>query len=97
MASPHPFECPACGKDVPFNAKACPHCGACAKSGWNEEVSETDGLDLPDEDFDYDKFTAEEFGEPQKKTGKQLIWWITWVALLILVVVTTCYNMLFGQ
>ena len=52
-----PFECPVCGEDVPANAKACPECGACEKSGWSEDLASS-GLDLPDEDFDYEKFVA---------------------------------------
>jgi predicted nucleic acid-binding Zn ribbon protein len=95
MASPRTFACPVCGEDVPIKAKACPHCGACEKSGWNQDATETDGLDLPGEDFDYDKFTEEEFGEPRKRAGKELMWWITAVVLLVLIMVTSCYNLLF--
>ena len=80
------FECPACGEDVPANAKACPHCGACEKSGWGDDSA--DGLDLPgDDDFDYDKFTAEEFGTPRKVGGKQMMWKVTAVVLLVLAIV----------
>jgi len=95
MASPRTFECPVCGEDVPIKAKSCPECGACEKSGWNEEASASDGLDLPDEDFDYNKFTAEEFGEPRKRKGMQLVWWITGAILLVLTGLMVCYNMLF--
>ena len=69
MASPRTFECPVCGEDVPAKAKACPSCGACEKSGWGD--TEGDGLDLPGEDFDYEKFKEEEFGTPRKLKGKQ--------------------------
>jgi hypothetical protein len=86
MAAPRTFPCPACGEAVPAKAKACPHCGACDKSGWNEEGSSTDGLDLPGEDFDYDKFTAEEFGTPRKAKGPALIWKITGVILLLIAI-----------
>jgi hypothetical protein len=65
---------------------ACPHCGACDKSGWNEEASGADGLDLPDEDFDYEKFTAEEFGSPRKLRGKERLWKVTAIVLLVLIV-----------
>jgi hypothetical protein len=77
MASKNTFPCPVCGEDVPAKAKACPHCGACEKSGWNEEASGADGLDLPDNDFDYEKFTAEEFGTPRSCGGKSFSgrWW----------------------
>lgn len=96
MASSHPFECPICGNRVPAKAKACPSCGACDKTGWNEDATAADGLDLPDEDFDYDKFTQEEFGTPRKRQGIKLVWWITAVVLLVLMVGLTIYNRLFG-
>jgi len=82
MASKAPFSCPVCGKNVPAKAKACPHCGACDKTGWNEEAREADGLDLPDDDFDYEKFTAEEFGSPRKPKRKELLWQIVAGVLL---------------
>ncbi|MGN6643564.1 MAG: zinc-ribbon domain-containing protein [Verrucomicrobiota bacterium] len=50
-----PFTCPNCGADVPPNAKACPGCGSDENTGWSDEAH-TSGLDLPDEEFDYDKF-----------------------------------------
>jgi len=80
---------------VPIKAKSCPGCGACEKSGWNKDASEADGLDLPDEKFDYDKFVAEEFERPRKKKGKELFWWIVAVVMLVVIVVMTGYSMLF--
>ena len=78
-----PFTCPECGEDVPPNAKACPECGACAKSGWSEDRAQ-DGLDLPDEEdeFNYDKFLEEEFGGNRRRSGLPRIWWI--VAIVVL-------------
>lgn len=81
MPAPKPFPCPACGENVPARAKSCPHCGACEKSGWGDDSG--DGLDLPDENFDYDKFVAEEFGTPRKTGGLPLIWKVTAIVLLI--------------
>ena len=80
-----------------MKAKACPHCGACEKSGWNENADTSGGLDLPDEDFDYDKFVEEEFGGPKKRKGKDLFWWIVAVVMLILIGAMTLYSMLFGR
>ena len=81
-AARQPFVCPACGEDVPANAKACPECGACEKSGWSEDAA-YDGLDLPDEDFDYEKFTAEEFGGREPRSRIAWLWWIVAVLLLL--------------
>jgi hypothetical protein len=85
------FECPVCGEDVPAKAKSCPHCGACEKSGWNEEARGADGLDLPDDDFDYEKFSREEFGTPTKLAGKQLFWKVTAVVILVLMVAAVIF------
>jgi hypothetical protein len=41
--------CPVCGEDVPPRALACPECGACHETGWREDSTAYDGLDLPDE------------------------------------------------
>ena len=87
------FSCPVCDEDVPVKAKSCPHCGACEKSGWNEEASAGDGLDLPSEDFDYDKFTADEFGTPQRTQGKQLLWKVTAILLLVLFAAAVAYKL----
>jgi hypothetical protein len=95
MASKNTFSCPVCGEDVPAKARACPHCGACEKSGWNEETSGADGLDLPDDNFDYEKFTAEEFGAPRKLRGKELLWKVVTVVILVLMIVLFVGNSLF--
>jgi len=49
-----PSECPVCGEDVPRGARACPGCGADERSGWNEEATRYDGLNLPAEAFGND-------------------------------------------
>lgn len=85
MPSKSPFPCPICGGTVPAKAKACPHCGACDKTGWNGETTDYDGLDLPDEDFDYEKFKEDEFGESKRLKGKRLFWW--WVTVIIILIV----------
>jgi hypothetical protein len=50
-----PEICPVCGISVPRNSKACPDCGACHESGWNEISNIYDGLDLPDYAYDEDE------------------------------------------
>jgi hypothetical protein len=49
-----PNECPVCGEAVPRGARACPGCGADERSGWDEEATRYDGLDLPDPTVDDD-------------------------------------------
>ena len=76
------FNCPVCGEEVPNNAKSCPECGACDKSGWSGEAFPS-GLGLPDEDFDYDEFVAKEFGNGPGKSSLQWVWVLA--ALLVFI------------
>ncbi len=79
-----PGQCPVCHEFVPRNAVACPDCGACAKSGWNDEESHYDGVDLPDDAdaFDYDEFTRREFGGGGERVPDKPWWW--WIAVVLL-------------
>jgi hypothetical protein len=77
-----PETCPNCGADVPPKAKACPECGADEKTGWSEEAYSS-GLDLPDENFNYDDYVKKEFG-PKRHTpnGLHWVWWAAGLLLL---------------
>jgi len=77
-----PGDCPNCGFEVAKGARACPECGADASTGWKEEAN-VQGLGLPDEEFDYDEFVAEEFGQGRKRRKLHPLWWITAVLLLL--------------
>lgn len=77
------FLCPVCGDEVSPNAKACPECGACEKSGWSDRSLHEDGLDLPDEDFDYAGFVAEEFAGGPKRSLPQWFWTVVAAVLLL--------------
>ena len=93
------YLCPGCDTEVPVGSRGCPRCTAAAKQrkrrrtatsaskqGWQQD-SESDGLDLPTEDFDYDSFIAREFGiKPHKKIGIKWYWWVTGVVLLGLLI-----------
>jgi hypothetical protein len=84
-----PEICPNCGAEVPPQAKACPACGSDEKTGWSEEAR-TSGLDLPDENYDYDDFVQREFGgKCPKPRGLSWFWWL--VALLLLVAFVLVY------
>lgn len=76
-----PAICPHCGARVPTQAKACPKCGADESTGWSEAARE-DGLDLPDDNFDYEEFTKREFGGAMA-TPRDLHWFWWLVALLL--------------
>ena len=76
-----PEICPNCGAEVPRNARACPECGSDENTGWSEDAK-ADGLDLPEENFDYDQYVKREFGgETPVPRGIHWFWWV--IALLI--------------
>jgi hypothetical protein len=80
-----PKICPVCGEDVPPKALACPECGACHNSGWKEDADVYDGLDLPNDEFDYDEFVKREFGGgAQNPAGGNAIWWVTALVLFLI-------------
>ena len=86
-----PAECPVCGADVPPNAHACPECGADERTGWNEDATRYDGLDLPESAFedDHDPQTRPPH-HPTRRTPKPngipLFWWIVALAILALLI-----------
>ncbi|BCX49684.1 hypothetical protein HAHE_35920 [Haloferula helveola] len=86
--------CPGCGAELRVGRKGCPNCSKPPKrkrrkakvrqerKSW-EQDSSYDGLDLPDEDFDYDEFVNREFGNaPHRRVPIQWYWWV--VAILLL-------------
>jgi hypothetical protein len=76
-----PENCPNCGAEVPRNAKACPECGSDEQTGWSEDTH-VDGLDLPEEKFDYDDFVKREFGSKSPvQHGIHWFWWV--IAVLV--------------
>ena len=77
------FICPVCSEDVPRNAKACPSCGACEKSGWNEDDDYLDGIDLPDEDYTTGRPLEERPRGSRKDVITQRFWMV--VAAIVLI------------
>lgn len=95
MAKPKlepPEVCPVCGEDVPRKSLACPECGADHNSGWRLDADVHDGLDLPEEDFDYNDFVRREFGSRVKPPGIKMIWWITAIIVLALSIALYIFN-----
>jgi len=50
---------------VPDEARACPECGSDEQTGWSDRA-QAQRLGLPDDEFDYDEFVKEEFGDRPK-------------------------------
>jgi len=81
-----PDICPVCGSAVPLSARACPDCGADDNTGWNEDQAVYDGLDLPNNEFDYDEYRQREFGPADKTDGHHKKVWV-WLSILGFVLV----------
>jgi hypothetical protein len=85
------YTCPGCSRDVPISRTGCPHCRPAKparkkseKRSWQQDRT-YDGLDLPDEDFDYDDFVEREFGrKPHRKIGVRWYWWCLGLGLVLL-------------
>lgn len=76
------YICPECGAEVKVGSPGCPKCNDL--DPWEIEDNDVyDGLDLPDDDFNYDDFVEKEFGESIPKRGLPMVWWVTGVILLI--------------
>ena len=76
------FACPVCGEEIYKGMVACPRCGADDRSGWSSNAFFEPDFDAPGE-FDYDQFVAEEFDVPRKKSGKETVWTIVAVLLIL--------------
>lgn len=101
------YLCPSCGHEVRVGAD-CPGCpkqgaiktrkrrakAAPRRRSW-EQDSYYDGMDLPDEDFDYDDFVAREFGAPHQRLRVKWYWWVLGI-IMILVIAAGAYQVCWG-
>ena len=79
-------ECPNCGAELPHGARVCPECGSDEQTGWSEAAQEG-GLDLPEEQFDYEGFVKREFETKSPvPRGLSKLWWVVGLILLALLV-----------
>ena len=66
------FACPHCGADVIVGARSCRTCGSDSETGWTEDRGSWGAEDAvgygEDDDFDYDRFVAEEFPHQADRT-----------------------------
>lgn len=85
------YFCPQCGGKVRLGGRGCPKCVKPPKKrelkAW-EQDEVRDGLSLPDDEFDYDEFAANEFGvgEPKRTTKEKIFWWTALILLIGIVI-----------
>ena len=82
-----PAECPVCGENVPRGAAACPGCGADERTGWNEEATRSDGLDLP-----ATAFADEETERTARRKHTSGLWVVVAAGLLVLLIITFVFR-----
>lgn len=84
----NPEYCPSCGEPISPNAVACPQCGACEETGWNERAR-YQSMDIPyddlEDDFDYDEFIENEFGQETPSGLKGRPTWFKATVIIITV------------
>jgi len=81
-----PGTCPVCGEDVPTGARACPDCGADARSGWDEDSAIYDDLDLPD---------AADEGEKKPRPAPRFVLDRGWIALGVLLLAALILTLIY--
>lgn len=80
------FDCRHCGEELRPGAIRCRHCGASDECGWQESDGEFVLGGYGDDDvFDYDAFTAREFGNSERAPTEQTKEF--WVRVVVLAVV----------
>lgn len=80
MPKPDYFICPQCGNEVRVGSRGCKNCAPVEASGKDDYL---DGIELPDEEFDYDEFTEREFGGKVKPRDIKPLWWVTGVIVFV--------------
>ena len=88
------YMCPTCGSEVQVGSP-CPGCApkpkrrrkkvaAGRRKAWEQEAS-SDGLDIPEEPFDYEEFVQREFGTKSRPhRSVKWYWWATAAGLAVL-------------
>jgi len=81
------YRCPFCDREARVG-EPCPGCAKkvakikTRKKSW-EQPKSLDGVDLPDDGFDYEDFCKREFGKsPHHRTGLKWYWWALAVVTL---------------
>ena len=93
------MDCPNCSKRVATTAKVCNHCGqsptsvqSISERARGHEDSEESHMaaengvyDVLEDDFDYKKFVADEFHDPEQSILRRKTWW--WFTAWLMIIV----------
>ena len=88
------YRCPYCDREARVG-RPCPGCAeksrrakGSTKKPWAQDA-DADGLDLPDNDFDYEDVVAREFGRvPHRRLGVKWYWWLLGALALAAMIAT---------
>mgnify|MGYP006990009840 CR=1 FL=1 len=67
---------------MPPHARACPECGADERTGWNEEETRYDGLDLPESVNTARRLPKRSY----TPLGISRFWWIVGIAVVLILI-----------
>ncbi len=83
---------------MPPRSRACPACGADERTGWNEDATRYDGLDLPETAFDETGDSGRPQVRPRRRqiNGLPVFWWVLGALLLVLIVIGGLLPLLFA-
>lgn len=76
------YICPECGAEVRVGSKGCSRCASERATKHWEQDEIYDGLDLPDEEFNYEEFVNNELRDQRETPPYRRWWW--WVGLALL-------------
>jgi ribosomal protein L40E len=79
----HWTACSHCGAEISSSASFCRHCGSSDADGWRVDSPSSEIDSHEDEEFDYDSFVEDEFGNNDFVTQTSALW--RWVAIALLV------------
>lgn len=84
-----------CGAEVPRGALACRECGADENTGWDEDRTRLDGIDLPGEAFDYEESLRQQgLKKSVLPRGISPFWWAVGLMLLLILGGATVFRFL---